>query len=96
MSILAFDSSRRNGGLHWLPEAIIEDMKEAILQDGERVKASEDAPAEALCPCCGHAVILRSRRLMNNGGVVHYWRHKDGGSLNCKERSHTYKRKGSI
>jgi predicted RNA-binding Zn-ribbon protein involved in translation (DUF1610 family) len=71
-------------------------MKEAVLEQGKRVLAAEDAPDEALCPSCGDVVILRRRRLMNNGGVVYYWRHKDGGSLSCSERSSTHKRKASI
>ncbi|MFN2245550.1 MAG: hypothetical protein ACK2U0_16480 [Candidatus Promineifilaceae bacterium] len=61
-------------------------MKNAVLENGTQIAAQEEAPTEALCPLCGHPVSLRKRRLMNNHGIVYYWRHKSGGRLDCAGR----------
>jgi hypothetical protein len=67
-------------------------MKQALNDKGEKITAAQDAPAEARCPRCGQVVLLRRRRLMNDRGVVYYWRHKNGGKLPCEERSKGYGR----
>jgi DNA-directed RNA polymerase subunit RPC12/RpoP len=62
-------------------------MEIAITREGKEILASVDSPKEALCPLCGHKVVLRKRRLMNKGGTIYFWRHVDGGSLSCRARS---------
>jgi hypothetical protein len=62
-------------------------MKMAKTSEGKEILASADAPKEALCPLCGHKVILRKRRLMNKGGTIYFWRHAPGGDLSCRARS---------
>lgn len=62
-------------------------MKLAVTENGDQIAAAENAPLEALCPICKHQVSLRKRRLMNGRGFVYFWRHKPGGSLNCKART---------
>ncbi|MFN2161052.1 MAG: hypothetical protein ACK2UN_03165 [Candidatus Promineifilaceae bacterium] len=62
-------------------------MKTAQAQDGTEVIASNEAPIEAICPYCKGIVILRKRKLMNNGGYVYFWRHRDNKNRNCPGRS---------
>ncbi len=62
-------------------------MNVAVTVEGRQIEATCDAPPEALCPQCGYPVALRSRRLMNDGGTIYYWRHRQGGSLTCKART---------
>lgn len=52
-------------------------MKAARTSQGMTVYATETAPEKALCPICGGAVMLRTRKLMANGGTIYYWRHED-------------------
>jgi uncharacterized Zn-finger protein len=62
-------------------------MKTAQASDGKEVIASKEAPKEAICPYCKGIVTLRKRSLMNNGGYVYYWRHRDNKNLSCRGRS---------
>ncbi len=50
-------------------------MKTAVSSGGVSLAASGSAPATAICPTCGGAVILKARKLMANGGNTYYWRH---------------------
>jgi len=50
------------------------------------VVASAEAPQEAICPACGGVVILRQRKLMNQGGYAYYWRHRDNRNRECAKR----------
>jgi DNA-directed RNA polymerase subunit RPC12/RpoP len=62
-------------------------MKTAIATDGKEIIASTQAPKEAICPYCKSVVILRKRKLMNNGGYAYYWRHRDNQNRSCPGRS---------
>ena len=62
-------------------------MKTAVLPDGKSINASAKAPSAARCQFCGGPVLLRRRKLMNNGGYVFFWRHSDNQNLNCPGRS---------
>jgi hypothetical protein len=62
-------------------------MKTALTTDGKEVIASTQAPQEAICPYCKGVVILRKRKLMNNGGYAYYWRHGDNQNRSCPGRS---------
>lgn len=52
-------------------------MKTALNQQGNVVLASVSAPEHAVCPICGGPVMLRTRKLMANGGTIYFWRHRD-------------------
>jgi hypothetical protein len=62
-------------------------MKTAKSTDGIEIIASNKAPQEAICPYCEGIVTLRKRKLMNNGGYVYYWRHRDNQNRSCHGRS---------
>jgi hypothetical protein len=46
-------------------------MKLAQTLEGKLIEAAAEAPKQAICPCCGGIVRLRSRRTMGNGKVVY-------------------------
>lgn len=52
-------------------------MKSARTSQGNLVVATATAPERAHCPICGGVVMLRTRKLMANGGTIYYWRHED-------------------
>ncbi len=62
-------------------------MKTAQKINGQPVLASASAPHQAICPYCGGQVVLRQRQLMNQGGVVYYWRHRENHNLRCSGRT---------
>ncbi len=62
-------------------------MKTAQAPDGTIVTASQEAPPELICSDCGGTVILRRRKLMNNGGYSYFWRHLDNKNRDCPGRS---------
>jgi hypothetical protein len=62
-------------------------MKVAQTVDGKKVVASASAPKEAVCPCCGGRLTLRSRRTMNNGQRTYFWRHRSNHNTNCSARN---------
>ncbi len=59
-------------------------MRRAMV-DGQLVRASPEAPAEATCPACGGAVEKRRRR-RSDGGVTWFWRHRRGEGEGCPKR----------
>lgn len=61
-------------------------MKRAHTAKGHPVLASPMAPSEAVCPRCGDTVVLRHRRLMNNGGTSYFWRHLRNRNMRCEAR----------
>ena len=62
-------------------------MKTAQNSNGTVLPAGADAPPEATCPYCGEIVILRRRKLMNNGGYTYFWRHPANVSPRCPGRA---------
>lgn len=66
-------------------------MKLAKTTEGESVRATEAAPAQATCPRCQGTVILRHRRLMGNEGVTYFWRHRSNRNSRCSARFHPYR-----
>jgi hypothetical protein len=65
-------------------------MKRAQTAKGNPVIASPIAPPEALCPTCGDVVVLRQRRLMNNGGTSYFWRHLRNRNMRCEARVYPF------
>ena len=59
-------------------------MKQAVW-NGKKVDAGPEAPARALCPACGAAVLLRRRKVI--GGEIWYWRHESGANPDCPARN---------
>jgi hypothetical protein len=63
-------------------------MKIAHTHNGEQVEADAMAPAQAVCPVCKGVLILRSRKTMDNGKRVYYWRHRGNNNPHCSARHH--------
>ena len=61
-------------------------MKIAQTSEGQPIEASADAPKEAVCPCCGGRLLLRSRNVMGDGQRVYYWRHQGNQNRDCSAR----------
>jgi hypothetical protein len=62
-------------------------MNTAINNFGEKIKASADAPGEAICPYCKGTVTLRYRRRSQKpDDVSYFWRHEDHANRDCPAR----------
>jgi hypothetical protein len=61
-------------------------MKVAETTGGEPIEASLMAPKQAVCPCCGGRVTLRSRRVMGDGKRTYHWRHQGNVNRDCSAR----------
>ncbi len=59
-------------------------MRDAKVK-GRLIVADPDSPDVARCPACGGEVHKRKRRLMG-GGVIYFYRHKQGIGNNCTRR----------
>jgi hypothetical protein len=59
-------------------------MLEAKL-DGELIQAGPDSPEVAQCPACGGEVRKRKRKV-GRGGLVHFYRHRQGVRTDCPLR----------
>lgn len=62
-------------------------MKVAQTTDGKQITADAQAPPKAICPVCGGPLTLRSRRIMNNGGRIYFWRHRSNHNRHCGARN---------
>jgi hypothetical protein len=62
-------------------------MKTAKTLDGQPVVADATAPGQAICPCCGGLLTLRSRRAMDKKSRTYFWRHQSNGNPDCSERN---------
>jgi hypothetical protein len=61
-------------------------MKTAITAEGKKVDAGASAPRQAICPCCGESLTLRSRRSIDKQNQTYFWRHKSNGKRDCSRR----------
>jgi predicted RNA-binding Zn-ribbon protein involved in translation (DUF1610 family) len=62
-------------------------MKQALDSSGRLIEASAQAPAQARCPHCGAAVILRRRQPgARSQNVTYFWRHQDHANPDCSAR----------
>jgi predicted RNA-binding Zn-ribbon protein involved in translation (DUF1610 family) len=62
-------------------------MKVACTTSGEQIIANPAAPHQAVCPVCGGALTLRSRKTMNNGQKTYFWRHRSNRNTHCSARN---------
>ncbi|MGH2538652.1 MAG: hypothetical protein ACRDHL_14785 [Candidatus Promineifilaceae bacterium] len=65
-------------------------MKIAKSSDGTQLVANATAPHQAVCPICGGTLTLRSRRTMDNGKRVYYWRHRGNHNPHCTARNRPF------
>lgn len=71
-------------------------MKTAVTSNGSRLVASQASPNSAVCPKCGGAVILKTRRLMANAGTTYYWRHEDNDHSCTRQKPFMRLRNGDV
>jgi hypothetical protein len=62
-------------------------MKFALSDTGQKIEANSSAPKVATCHCCGGELTLRSRKTMNNGERIFFWRHRSNTNRNCSART---------
>jgi hypothetical protein len=62
-------------------------MKTAQTQDGKLLVADASAPRQAICPCCGGPLTLRSRQTMDKKTRTYFWRHRSNRNSDCSARN---------